>query len=103
MTMPSVGFIKLMRSGKALALMEDPNAFTLASVIAWRAQRTNAFNLHGLEPGEALVGDCERYGMSPRLRVVIRSSDEQEHAACVEYVCRQCSRSYGDRWVMTRK
>ncbi len=64
--MPFVGFIKLMRSDKTQALMGNPNAFTLASVIAYRAQRTNAFNIHGLKPGEALLGDYEKYGMSPR-------------------------------------
>ncbi|MBN1508745.1 MAG: hypothetical protein JW955_17990 [Sedimentisphaerales bacterium] len=62
--MQDKGFIKLMRSDKTLALMANPNAFTLASVIACRAQRTTAFNIHGLEPGEALLGDHESYGMS---------------------------------------
>lgn len=62
--MACVGFIKLMRSDKTLALMGDPNAFTLAGVIAWRAQRTNAFNIYGLSPGEALLGDHAQYGMS---------------------------------------
>jgi hypothetical protein len=61
-----MGFLKLMRSEKTEALMGDPNAFTLLSVIAYRAQRTNAFNLHGLAPGEALIGDHRRYGMSLR-------------------------------------
>jgi hypothetical protein len=64
--MQGVGFLKLMRGDKTLALMGDPNAFTLASVIAFRAQRTSAFNIHGLKPGEALLGDCEAYGMSLR-------------------------------------
>jgi hypothetical protein len=54
--MPGTGFIKLMRSEKTLALMEAPNAFTLAGVIAYRAQRRNAFNIHGLQPGEAPAG-----------------------------------------------
>ena len=64
--MQNVGFLKLIRSDKTLALMGDPTAFTLASVIAFRAQRTTAFNIHGLEPGEALLGDHARYGMSER-------------------------------------
>jgi hypothetical protein len=59
-----MGFVKLMRSEKTEALMGDPNAFTLLSVIAYRARRTSAFNLHGLAPGEALLGDHDRYGMS---------------------------------------
>ncbi len=58
------GFVKLIRSEKTLALMGDPNAFTLASVIAYRAQRTDAFNIHGLAVGEALLGDFARYGMT---------------------------------------
>jgi len=62
--MSGLGFVKLMRGDRTQALMGDPNAFTLASVIAYRAQRTNAFNIHGLEPGEALLGDYDKYGMT---------------------------------------
>jgi hypothetical protein len=58
------GFVKLMRTEKAGALMRNPNAFTLASVIAYRAQRTDAFNIYGLAVGEALLGDHAKYGLT---------------------------------------
>ncbi len=62
--MSELGFLKLIRAEKTLALMGDPNAFTLASVIAYRAQRTDTLNIHDLAVGEALLGDHERYGMT---------------------------------------
>ncbi|MHC4519044.1 MAG: hypothetical protein ACYTAS_10675 [Planctomycetota bacterium] len=58
------GFVKLMRTEKAEALMRNPNAFTLASVIAYRAQRTDTFNVHSLAVGEALLGDHTKYGLT---------------------------------------
>ena len=42
------------------------NAFVLLYVIAYRAQRTAAFNRYNLQPGEAVIGDCENCGMSER-------------------------------------
>lgn len=57
------GFIKLMR-GKAGELMQDRNAWSLVSTIAYRARRTNGFNVKNLKPGEALLGDYKNYGMS---------------------------------------
>jgi hypothetical protein len=56
------GFLKLVRSEKALELFKYPNCFTLLSIIAYRASR----NGNGLErrPGEALIGDYENYGLS---------------------------------------
>jgi hypothetical protein len=62
--MARFGFVKLMRSDETLALMKNPNAFTLVSVIAYRAQRTDTFNVHGLVAGEALLGDHKEYGMT---------------------------------------
>lgn len=58
------GFIKFMRSDKAGALLGDPRAFVLATVIALRARRTDDVNLYDLTIGEALLGDYERYGMT---------------------------------------
>ena len=62
--MSGSGFVKLMRTERTLALMANPNAFTLASVIAYRAQRTDTLNVHDLRVGEALLGDYDRYGMT---------------------------------------
>jgi hypothetical protein len=58
------GFIKLMRSDATRELLKDPKAFTLYTQIALRARRTNDFNIHGLAPGQALIGDCENCGLS---------------------------------------
>ena len=58
------GFIKLIRSEHTRELQKDPNAFTLLSVIAYRARRTNTFNVPNLQLGEALLGDFKNYGMT---------------------------------------
>jgi hypothetical protein len=58
------GYIKLIRGEKLQELFKDPKAFTFLSVIAYRARRTNMFNVHNLKPGEALVGDHKNYGLS---------------------------------------
>jgi hypothetical protein len=58
------GFVKLNRSDETFELLGDPNAFTLLGVIALRARRTATFNVHNLQPGQALIGDYQRYGMS---------------------------------------
>jgi len=64
---PTQGFLKIVRGDKARELMAYPNAWTLLSVIAYRARRTNTtLNPHGLQLGEALVGDFSRYGMTCR-------------------------------------
>lgn len=60
------GFIKLKRSTIVLELVRNPNAFTLLTVIAQRARRTNGFNVKGLKIGEALIGDYRNYGLSER-------------------------------------
>jgi len=57
-------FIKLIRSEKAIQLLRDVPCFMLLSAIAMRARRTDAFNVHGLETGEALVGDHRSYGLT---------------------------------------
>lgn len=57
-------FIKLKRSEETLALAtNDPNAFTLLSLIALRARRTDIYNKHNLKVGEALIGDYATLGM----------------------------------------
>jgi hypothetical protein len=57
-------FIMLKRSEETLALAtNDPNAFTLLSLIALRARRTNIYNKHNLKIGEALIGDYATLGM----------------------------------------
>jgi hypothetical protein len=47
-------------------LQANPDAFVLAYVIAYRAQWSTRFNRHGLELGEAFVGDHDAYGMTER-------------------------------------
>ncbi|HNY77600.1 MAG: hypothetical protein RBS72_04410 [Sedimentisphaerales bacterium] len=58
------GFIKLMRSDPTRELLKDSKAFTLYTQIALRAKRTSDFNLHGLTPGQALIGDHASCGLS---------------------------------------
>lgn len=58
------GFIKLNRTSETLELLKDTNAFILLTIIALRARRTNEFNIHNLQSGEALIGDYRHYGMS---------------------------------------
>ncbi|MEN6424333.1 MAG: hypothetical protein ABFE13_03150 [Phycisphaerales bacterium] len=58
------GFIKLKRSAETLELLNDLCAFTLLTVIALRARRSDEFNIHNLKSGEALIGDYKRYGLT---------------------------------------
>ncbi|NLH40692.1 MAG: hypothetical protein GX448_02540 [Planctomycetes bacterium] len=58
------GFIKLNRSPETLELLNDPNAFTLLTVIALRARRTDEFNIHNLKRGQALIGDYKKCGLT---------------------------------------
>ena len=60
------GFIKLNRTTETLELLKDPNAFTLLTVIALRARRTDAFNTHNLASGQALIGDYTNCGLTHR-------------------------------------
>jgi hypothetical protein len=60
----TTGFIKLNRSPETLELLNDPNAFVLLTVIALRARRTDEFNIHNLQIGQALIGDHRKYGLS---------------------------------------
>lgn len=63
---PGSGFIKLMRSDATCDLIKDPKAFALLTQIALRAKRTDDFNIHGLTPGQALIGDHKNCGLSER-------------------------------------
>ena len=58
------GFLKLVRGRDAEDLFRDPLAYTLLSLIAYRARRSEGLGVHGLEPGEALIGDHESVGMT---------------------------------------
>lgn len=61
----SSGWFKAMRGNDALELIrKNPNAYALAAVIANRARWREGFNADGLEPGEALLGDHKKYGMT---------------------------------------
>lgn len=60
----SNGFIKLIPSEETRELQKSPKAFTLLSVIACRARRSDMFNVHNLRAGEALIGDFKNYGMT---------------------------------------
>jgi len=58
------GFLKLVRGRDVEDLFRDPLAYTLLSLIAYRARRSEGFNVNGLELGEALIGDHESVGMT---------------------------------------
>jgi len=58
------GFIKLKRTNETLELLKDTSAFILLTTIAVRARRANEFTVHDLEPGEALLGDHDRHGLT---------------------------------------
>ncbi len=57
-------FVMLKRSEETLALFNSPNAFTLLSLIAYRARRTTAFNVHNLTVGQSLIGDYGSCGLT---------------------------------------
>jgi len=61
-----MSFVKMVKSKKTIELMKDPNAFALYAQIAIRAKRTNGFSVHGLEIGEALIGDYKSIGLTER-------------------------------------
>jgi len=62
--MSNKGFIKFMRGDALEVIKASRNAWALASIIAYRARYSTAFNAEGLQPGEALLGDFHNYGMS---------------------------------------
>jgi hypothetical protein len=57
-------FIMLKRSQTTLELMKDPNCWVLLSQIAYRAMRTNNYNIYNLKKCQALVGDIESIGLT---------------------------------------
>jgi hypothetical protein len=72
-----MSFIKMMKSPETLELMKDPNVFMLLTQIASRAKRTNDFSIHGLEIGEALIGDYESIGLTRgQYREAIRRAEK---------------------------
>ena len=64
--MSNAGFIKLNRGPDTDDLLRDPPALALMCQIAMRARRTEGYNVHGLEVGEALIGDYKKIGLSRR-------------------------------------
>ena len=59
------GFIQLLRAEPAEALLRYPNAFALLTLIALRARReVPQINPHGLQIGEAMVGDFAAVGLT---------------------------------------
>jgi len=56
--------VQLKRGEQTVMLFRDPLAFTLLSVIAYRARRTENAPDNGLVIGEAMMGDHENYGMT---------------------------------------
>jgi hypothetical protein len=61
------GWFKASRGPEPMELIaSNPLCYVLAAVIAHRARWSNEFNRHGLQMGEALLGDFAQYGMSER-------------------------------------
>ncbi len=58
------GYVKLIRSEETRELMKDKNAYMLLTQIALRAKRSDNFNIHSLEIGEALIGDYKAIGLT---------------------------------------
>ena len=59
-----MSFIKMIKSRKTNELIKDRYAFALLAQIALRAKRTNGLSVHGLEIGEALIGDYKSIGLT---------------------------------------
>jgi hypothetical protein len=58
-------WFKAVRSADALELIRaNPNAYTLAAVIAYRARYRKGFDADGLGLGDAMLGDYENCGMT---------------------------------------
>lgn len=64
--MQTTGFLMLQRSKETEELLREPGCFTLLTLIAYRARRTDGFSVHGLKPGEALIGDHGSCGLTQR-------------------------------------
>ncbi len=62
----SDSWFKVKRSKQTEELLKDASAWALLSLIAYRAKRTNEFDVHNLNPGEALLGDHRACGLTSR-------------------------------------
>lgn len=70
----NLGFIKLIRSQHTLEFFKHPHEYTLFSLIAYRARRTNSSKLYNLKIGEALVGDHISCGMTrQKYRIALKN------------------------------
>ena len=58
------GFVMFNRAPETIELLRDPYAFALLGLIAQRARWRTLLSPDGLEIGEAMLGDCENFGMS---------------------------------------
>lgn len=58
------GFIMFKRAPETDELLRDPLAFAVLAQIAMRARWRTVFSSHGLEIGEALIGDHKSLGMT---------------------------------------
>src|SRR5438045_1861435 len=58
------GYIMFNRSDETDDILQDPYAFTLLALIAQRARWRRRLSADGVQIGEALLGDCEKFGMS---------------------------------------
>lgn len=76
------GFVKLTRNPEVWELIKaNPSAFVLATVIALRARWKPGFNAHGLDVGEAFLGDFKEYGLTrQRYRTAMRKLREARFA-----------------------
>lgn len=62
---PGTPWFTAVRSDEVMELiLASRNAFILAYIIAYRARWKDGFNRHGLDQGEAMLGDFEAYGMT---------------------------------------
>lgn len=78
-------YFKAFRSDDAWELLEtNKNAFVLLWVIAGRAQRTARFNRFNLKPGQALIGDFKRYGMTEKQYRIAKETLEKFNFAAFE-------------------
>jgi hypothetical protein len=56
-------YVMFVRSPESAEVLRDPPAFTLLALIAIRARWHSGLSVHGLEVGEALIGDYRTAGL----------------------------------------
>lgn len=72
---PGTPWFTAIRSDEVMELiLASRNAFILAYIIAYRARWKDGFNRHGLDQGEAMLGDFQAYGLT---RQQYRTGKEQ--------------------------